>query len=101
MIVYAETGANLVFNTQGASIDGLDRFKEENIGDIYADPLFEGTYSDDADRRGMDFAEKFILEPDSPAYGACSDRGFRGNDFFGNPYTDCIGFYCGVGRDDR
>ena len=99
--VYAEAGANLVFNTQGASIDGLDRFKEENIGGIYADPLFEGTYSDDADRRGMDFAEKFILEPDSPAYGTCSDRGFRGNDFFGNPYTDCIGFYCGVGRDDR
>ena len=94
--VYAEIGNNIVYNSAGASIKELDEFKEENLNGLYVDPLFEKNYSDSFDRIGRAFAENFKLDEDSPAFAAAAETDYKGEDFFGSPYKNCIGFYCGV-----
>ena len=85
---------NLVYSAGNGSISDLTAFKNLNKNGIYEDPKFASTYYDSTERVGFASAERFKLKSTSPAYGkACSSENVK--DFFGNPYSNAIGFYCG------
>lgn len=84
---------NLVYDLSEC-IDGWADFVVANKKGLYVDPAFVGVYSDQTERRGGEIAELFKLLPASPAYGKSTNIGGT-TDYFGNPYANCIGFYCG------
>ena len=85
---------NLVYSAGNGNISDLAAFKNLNKNGIYEDPKFKSAYYDSTERVGFASAERFKLKSTSPAYGkACSSENVK--DFFGNPYSNAIGFYCG------
>ena len=92
--INASVRNNLVYSAGNGSISDLAAFKNLNKNGIYEDPKFASAYYDSTERAGFASAERFKLKSTSPAYGkACSSENVK--DFFGNPYSNAIGFYCG------
>ena len=87
---------NLIYSSANGKIADLEAFKAVNEGGLYVDPQFVGAYSDSdvASRTGRSFAENFKLKASSPAFGAASEAN-KVKDFFGNPYSNAVGFFCG------
>jgi len=47
-----------------------------------------------AARTGRSFADNFKLKSSSPAFGMAREA-TQVKDFFGNPYSNALGFFCG------
>lgn len=89
-----EVSHNLIYNEYGSYIDGTDFFDFINEGGIYdADPLFTGHLQEDS-IPGIENLHGFQVDPNSPALGTGKTVD-AAEDFFGNPYRESIGFYCG------
>lgn len=87
---------NLVYSSADGKIAGLEAFKTANEYGLYVDPQFVSAYSDSdvASRTGRSFADNFKLKSSSPAFGMAREAN-RVKDFFGNPYSNAVGFFCG------
>ena len=87
---------NLIYSSANGKIADLEAFKAVNEGGLYVDPQFAAAYSDSdvASRTGRSFAENFKLKASSPAFGAALEAN-KVKDFFGNPYSNAVGFFCG------
>lgn len=85
---------NLIYNEYGSSIENTALFDSINVNGIYdQDPLFTGHLQEDS-ILGIDNQQTYILDNSSPALGA-GLKIAEVNDFFGNEYSNSIGFYCG------
>ena len=85
---------NLIYNEYGSSIENTASFDSINIDGIYdQDPLFTGHLQEDS-ILGIDNQQTYILDNSSPALGAGLEIA-KVKDFFGNEYSNSIGFYCG------
>ena len=85
---------NLIYSSKKGKIADLEGFKTANKDGLYVDPQFVGTYSDEDRRTGRSFADNFKLKASSPAFGAALETN-KVKDFFGNPYSNALGFFCG------
>ncbi len=87
---------NLVFNDDGAAIDGLDYFKQLNSEGLYVDPLLTGNIGATVEKRsGMEAANVCKLASSSPAKDEGKAVSGVAKDFFGNAYRRSLGFFCG------
>ena len=85
---------NLIYNEYGSSIENTALFDSINADGIYdQDPLFTGHLQEDS-ILGIDNQQTYILDNSSPALGAGLEIA-KVKDFFGNEYSNSIGFYCG------
>lgn len=91
----ASIGNNLIYNAGNATIEGLSDFESVNKDGVYLNPLFLENYTDEKDRVGRSFAETFLLQATSPAFGKGKELSSPVTDFFGNAYRNSIGFFCG------
>ena len=89
-----EASHNLIYNEYGSNISAMSFFHSINEDGISGeDPLFAGHLQEDS-ILGIENLHGFGMEPNSPALDSGKTMDAAA-DFFGNAYTESIGFYCG------
>ncbi len=99
--INATISNNIVYNTNGASIEGMDYFMSVNTNGSYDDPQFAGEIGANVrERTGRETAIAFQVKAGSPALTLGKETVGVESDYFGNAYSESVGFYCGKGNDD-